>query len=117
LQEPPESRRKFARIALETNVRIVLSGVDARRRMFVDNVSEGGLFIRTRHPKPIGTQVRFEFLVRDDGPKVCGKGIVQWVNSGEEGAPGMGIRFVELNDSGRQELLAALRERKKRGVT
>lgn len=106
----PQDRRKFARVPLETRVRIVLRGVDARRQHFVDNISEGGLFIRTDHPKPLGSKVRFEFLVRDNGPTVVGLGLVQWVNDGKDGSKGMGIKFLELNQAGEAEIREVLRQ-------
>lgn len=112
LQDPPENRRKFARVSLETRVRIVLSGVDARRQLFIDNISEGGLFIRVDDPKPIGSKIRFEFLVRDQGPTISGLGLVQWVSRDPEGPPGMGIQFLELNEAGRTEIQEILRSQK-----
>ncbi|MFH1263340.1 MAG: TIGR02266 family protein [Pseudomonadota bacterium] len=112
MQENPHNRRKFPRIALETTLAIVFEGVSARRQRLVDNLGAGGLFLRTDHPKPVGTKIRFEFLVRDGGEKIAGSGIVQWVNNDPDGPPGMGIKFVELNDEGRKEILQVLKERK-----
>jgi uncharacterized protein (TIGR02266 family) len=114
LQEPPHNRRKFARVPLETKITVVFSDVDARRQLWIDNIGEGGLFIRSDQPKPIGSTIRFEFLVRDQGPKVAGTGVVQWVNRDPDGPPGMGIKFVELNETGRTEILEVLREKKAR---
>ncbi len=107
-----QDRRKFARIDLATKVRIVVEGVDARHQLFVDNVSAGGLFIRMEQPRPVGSTIHFEFLVRDGGPRITGSGIVQWVNERPGKPPGMGIKFIELNDEGRKEILAVLREKK-----
>jgi uncharacterized protein (TIGR02266 family) len=111
VQEPPHNRRKFPRITLDANIRIVVDGADDRRALLVDNLGADGLFIRTESPKPVGTKIRFEFLVRDGGSKIEGAGIVRWVNRNPDGPPGMGIKFLELNEEGRREILGILRER------
>ena len=108
----PENRRRFARVTLESRVEIRLSGVDARRKVFLDNISAGGLFIVTQNPKPIGTKLSFEFSVRDGAPSVIGKGIVRWVESDLSKTQGMGIQFLELNEEGKKELMEVLRLKK-----
>lgn len=78
----------------------------------MENLGYRGLFIRTDHPREVGTIIQFEFLVRDRGPKIFGKGIVQWVDNSHEGQKGMGVRFTELNPDGRQEIARILAQNK-----
>jgi len=59
-----------------------------------DDLSEGGLFIRTDEPMPIGTNLHLR--LEADGFGIPLKGIVRWLREEEEdGRPrGMGIRLV-----------------------
>ena len=75
----------------------------------MDNLSAGGLFITTNDPRPVGTILQFEFSVRDGGVTIAGKGVVQWTEKDTEKKPGMGIKFLELNEEGRKELSALLK--------
>jgi uncharacterized protein (TIGR02266 family) len=108
----PADRRRFARIALAARVTVTFADAGARRELLTDNLSEGGLFLRTADPKPVGTPIRFEFALRDGGPPIRGAGIVRWVETDRAKSPGMGIRFTELDAEGRRELRSILRGRK-----
>jgi uncharacterized protein (TIGR02266 family) len=77
----------------------------------LDNLSANGLFIRTSNPKPIGTQLHFEFLVRDGGAPIVGDGIVRWVEKNDDQVKGMGIQFTKLNEEGKEELRRLLHEK------
>jgi len=103
-----ESRRRFARIALTAQVKVTFEGVADRRRLLLDNLSQGGLFIRTKNPKPIGTKLNFEFSVRDGAGTIQGSGIVRWIETDPSRAPGMGIQFTMLNEEGKRELRTIL---------
>lgn len=105
-------RRKFARIPLATQIRVLLPGAEERFQYLLDNLSTGGLFIRTTKPRPIGSMLKFEFSVRDGGKPIVGAGVVKWIEGDPEKIPGMGIQFTELNDEGRQEILKVVREMK-----
>lgn len=59
-----------------------------------DNLSEGGLFIRTTSPLPRGTDVKISFEV--GGFTIPLRGIVQWARAKERNGrpPGIGIRLI-----------------------
>ena len=42
------------------------------------DVSHGGIFIRTKDPLAVGTQLRFEFQLQDASPLISGEGTVVW---------------------------------------
>ena len=107
---PNDNQRKFARVNLRATIRIVFSEVGARRQLLLDNLSAGGLFVRTKQPKPIGTRLTFEFSVRDGGNPILGTGVVKWIEKDPKKVPGMGIQFLELNEEGRLELTEMLDE-------
>ncbi len=64
------------------------------------NISEGGMFVETREPQPLGTQVRITFP--SDGVEMTAVAEVRYVchllGRAEAGAPaavrGMGVRFL-----------------------
>jgi uncharacterized protein (TIGR02266 family) len=68
------------------------------------NISRGGIFIATKTPKPVGTMVRFEFLLANaEGTSLIrGDGQVQWVREFDPTQPqrahGMGVKFIKLDD-------------------
>lgn len=64
------------------------------------DISHGGIFIRTKEPLPVGTNLRFEFQLKDASPLITGDGTVVWTRDFDPGrsgvAPGMGVRFDRL---------------------
>lgn|SRR5690606_11076747 len=96
-----QNRRKFARIALATQVKVVFREQNQRDSMILRNLSEGGLFLESEVLKPIGTVLQFEFRVQDGGGPITGKGIVRWIEEDVMRRKGMGIQFLELNEEGR----------------
>lgn len=80
-------------------------------------ISEGGMFLTTERPSPVGTPLRFR-LIGDRGETVEVEGAVVWVRpppGTDERPPGMGVEFSNLDESQREavaylveEALAAL---------
>ena len=67
------------------------------------NISDGGIFIETKHPLPPGAHLVIRFQPPGGENDIELSGEVMWVNSYEEGGenpnPGMGIRFENLSAS------------------
>ena len=99
-----DNRRKFARIYLDSKVKVVFRGTEQRNQLLSQNISEGGLFLASDQLKPIGTKLHFEFRVQDGGETISGFGIVRWIESDPEKRKGMGIQFVEINPEGKKIL-------------
>ena len=79
------------------------------------DVSQGGIFIRTKEPLPVGTQMKFEFQLRDASPLIAGEGTVVWTRENDPSrpaiAPGMGVRFDRLNEGSQSVLERILAEK------
>ena len=81
---------------------------------YITDISETGIFVRTTSPEQPGTHLNLRFSPDDHGPPIEVEGEVIWVNPYRPGAPdnlhpGMGIRFVALEDELRDRLLALVR--------
>jgi uncharacterized protein (TIGR02266 family) len=62
---------------------------------YVTNISRSGVFIKTREPLPIGTEVNLRFtVIMDDIETIEGIGTVVRVDAEP---PGMGVVFKELS--------------------
>ena len=81
------------------------------------DVSQGGIFIRTKEPLAVGTQMRFEFQLRDASPLIGGEGTVVWTRENDPSrpaiAPGMGVRFDRLAEGSQTVLERILAEKAK----
>jgi uncharacterized protein (TIGR02266 family) len=83
---------------------------------YITDISATGIFVRTTTPEQPGTHLNLRFTPepdRDRGP-IEVEGEVIWINPFRPGAPdnlhpGMGIRFVGLDDELRDRLLELIR--------
>jgi len=102
-------------------VKLSYGSVDEFVERFATNLSRGGVFIRTRAPKPPGTQVAFELKLATGETVVKGMGTVLWSrqedpHSNPPVAPGMGVQFTELDDASRAIIERVMERRESRGV-
>jgi uncharacterized protein (TIGR02266 family) len=99
-------------------VRLRYPDVETFIEKFSVNVSRGGIFIRTREPRPVGTNVRFEFQLQDGTPVFRGEGEVVWVREHDPSEPsrahGMGLKFARLDRSSRALIDRILEHKSKR---
>ena len=84
--EGPHDKRAGERMPVGIAVRLSHGTVDEFVEKFAVNISRGGVFIRTREPKPVGTRVSFELRLAGGEAVVRGQGVVRWVQA--EGTPG-----------------------------
>ena len=90
-------------------VRVNYQNVDSLFSEFARNINDGGIFVETETPQPIGTSIELEFkLPRTDQPiKVIGN-VVRSVSAADQtdsnATPGMGIEFENLNSDVRQQI-------------
>jgi type IV pilus assembly protein PilZ len=79
---------------------------------YLQNISEMGIFVRTKEPVPVGTRLKLRFHVDEAEPLVL-KGEVTWINpvraDGENINPGMGVRFVDLTRERREQVVALVK--------
>lgn len=85
---------------------------------YITDISATGIFIRTTTPEAPGTHLNLRFSPTGQGRgnenTIEVEGEVIWVNPFRPGAPdnlhpGMGVRFVGLDDEVRSELLELIR--------
>src|SRR5579871_2960573 len=82
------------------------------------DVSRGGIFIRTREPLAVGTQLRFDFQLQDAAPLLAGEGTIVWIRENDPTragvTPGMGVRFDKLTAASQPILEKILAEKARR---
>jgi type IV pilus assembly protein PilZ len=89
-------------------VRVNYQTVDSLFSEFARNINEGGIFIETDAPQPIGTSVELEFkLPGADRPIEVVGNVVRSVGVDQaksDGIAGMGIEFENLSSDACQQI-------------
>ena len=99
-------QRKHERVTINKE----FGSFDAFLTEYVSNLSRSGVFVRSRDPLPVGTQVNLVFSVLMDGVETV-EGVGEVVRVHEDPA-GMGLVFTELSKTSRaiiERLLTARR--------
>jgi uncharacterized protein (TIGR02266 family) len=82
---------------------------------FASNVTRGGIFIASREPRPVGSEVRFEVQLMNGTAVLTGEGRVTWVKEFNPAEPqrahGMGVQFTVVDPASRPLLERLLRKR------
>ena len=110
-----DERRKSERVDLL--VRVTYQSVDELFSEFARNVNEGGVFIETDTPPPLGSSVALQFQLPGSDDPVEVAGTVVRITEGSDGnePPGMGIEFDELGAGARQHINALIRHLRAEG--
>ena len=92
--------RQYQRRTL--NVEVTLHSEDNFYAGITGDVSEGGLFVATYVPPPIGSTIELDVALPNGTPVKC-KGVVRWVREISAvrggGSPGCGIQFQEMDET------------------
>jgi molecular chaperone DnaK len=117
----PGDKRGGDRTPVGLLVRLSYGSVDEFVDRFATNISRGGVFIRTRSPKPPGTLVAFELKLASGETVVKGVGTVLWSrqedpHSSPPVSPGMGVQFTDLDEASRTLIERMMERREQRGV-
>jgi c-di-GMP-binding flagellar brake protein YcgR len=59
-----DNRRRFARIYLDSKVKVVFRETEQRNQLLLANISEGGLFLASEQLKPIGSKLHLNFVFK-----------------------------------------------------
>ncbi len=99
----PMNRRRALRF--DKAFPVYLIGDQGLSRGIARNISEGGMFIETRDPFPLGSRIKVTFTSEADGAELTVLGEVRYqcfLSYGEalggeaKALKGMGVRFVEF---------------------
>lgn len=107
--------RRYHRLPLEIPVDWQISGQGDVVISSTDDVSGGGVQIRTQNPPPIGTEVVL-LLSMDDAPdrQLRIPGRVAWVRT-DGGFSGMGVRFTTESTEEKKQIRDRIRKYMERG--
>lgn len=114
----PPVPRASRRVAVDAEVRLEFERFTGFLEEMAANLSEGGMFVRTRNLRPVGSRLRFEIGLSDQWPLVRGTGEVVWTrwrDGGEQEPAGMGIRFELLDSQSRDLVARVVAERRRAG--
>jgi uncharacterized protein (TIGR02266 family) len=79
---------------------------------YISDISAMGIFVRTPKPEPAGTRLNLRFSP-PGGPLIELEAQVIWINpprdDGENRQPGMGLQFVDLSPTQREQVLRLVR--------
>jgi uncharacterized protein (TIGR02266 family) len=108
------NRRRAPRVLV--NLEVDYASEENYLFAYITDISATGIFVRTTTPEQPGTHLNLRFAPQADteiGPIEC-EGEVIWVNPYRPGTmdnlhPGMGIRFVGIDDELRTRLLELIR--------
>jgi len=95
-------RRKDRRITIATVVKVWLEDLDDLTEYMSENLSAGGIFIKTDQPLPVGSKVSLEFSLFEGGMKLIeAEGIVVRimgkVTGLGRGESGMAVEFTYID--------------------
>lgn len=112
--------RQSKRTPVTLKIKFKSATLDQFIERYAIDVSQGGIFIRTKDPLPVGTTMRFEFQLRDASPLIMGEGTVVWIREHSPNqagvAPGMGVRFDRITESSQTVLDQILSQKALRGT-
>ena len=94
---------------LQHEILVAYRTVDGFMTDWAVNISRGGLFVNTRSPLEIGSEIKLIISLPDGNFPFDLIGRVTWVNAPSDGrhpgpAPGMGIEFLDVDAEKRSRL-------------
>jgi len=102
---PPGEKRRHVRVASSRKVYVTYDG--SVHELYTENLSEGGMYVNTNGPFPIGTKLEIT-LDLDPGTQIRLKGVVIYIKRPFsdifEHPSGMAIEFSKINDDDRKIL-------------
>ncbi|HVR00529.1 MAG TPA: TIGR02266 family protein [Polyangia bacterium] len=115
MDQPPS---KEPRGPVSLRIKFRSATLDQFIERYAVDVSRGGIFIRTREPLPVGTQLRFDFQLQDAAPLLAGEGTIVWIRENDPtragATPGMGVRFDKLTPASQPVLEKILADKARR---
>ncbi|MEQ9501808.1 MAG: TIGR02266 family protein [Deltaproteobacteria bacterium] len=103
-------RRQFPRVPLNVLVQYRFDSFDDFTAEYAEDLSMGGMFIRTDDTREVGTHIYLQFMLQGGRRLVEALGRVARVIPGDDG--GMGIQFVNLDEDSKVLLAQIISEKK-----
>ena len=97
------NRRKHPRVALNMLVQVDVASIDSLKG---ENISEGGMLLRTKDVRPVGDSFFFQLRLKDGGTLIEGQARVV-----RHEPDGMGVEFESLLEPSKSIVAALVRER------
>ena len=99
-------RRKSIRYRVALHLHLIFNDLDELREVYSRDVSEGGIFVKTDQPFPVGSMVQLKIcLVHQDLTYVEAEGeVVHVTKPGMDVEAGMGVRFLKVSEEGKKFL-------------
>ncbi len=98
MMSPPNQRRANPRVALEVSV--TLESDDNFYAGIANDVSEGGVFVATYQPPPVGATVDLTLILPDSAEQFACSGVVRWIRdlhpASCDAPNGCGIQWTEM---------------------
>src|SRR5436190_24012424 len=115
MEQPPP---KETRVPVNLRIKFRSETIEQFVERYAVDVSRGGIFIRTREPLAVGTQLKFDFQLQDTSPLMAGEGTVVWIREHDPSragvTPGMGVRFDKLSPTSQPVLERILADKARR---
>jgi molecular chaperone DnaK len=117
---PPmdQNPTKESRPPINLRIKFRSENVEQFIERYAVDVSRGGIFIRTREPLAVGTQLKLDFQFQNGSALMSGEGTVVWIREFDPNRttvpPGMGVRFDKLSPESQAVLEQLLVEKAKR---
>ncbi|MEO8215078.1 MAG: TIGR02266 family protein, partial [Myxococcales bacterium] len=113
-----QNPQKESRPPINLRIKFRSESVEQFIERYAVDVSRGGIFIRTRDPLAVGTQLKLDFQFQNGTPLMAGDGTVVWIREVDANRttvpPGMGVRFDKLTPESQAVLEQLLVEKAKR---
>lgn len=113
-RQEPEDQYVLLRSDRRKNLRkqllvLKIRGEDNRGVFFgyAKTISRGGMFISSVNPKKMGEEFEISFKLDDRGREIKCRAVVVWTRQYDsliKQEPGMGIKFVDIDDATRDEI-------------
>ena len=99
-----DERRRVPRFIASLTLTVFLSDGEAHYVVKTENVSDTGLYLRSKEMFPVGTQLHLVFGQPPELPRLRAEGIVRW----SEGGKGFGLEFTSISVDDRLTLMRFL---------
>jgi len=90
-----------------TKIEVMFREYGAFVKVYMLNVSKGGIFVKTEDPFPLDSPIHLRLILPSETTPLEIEGRVVWINpKGRKNAfpKGMGIQFVKMDDTARGKL-------------